>query len=340
MKFQKYTDIESSQRQKDVDLIVVKGFSGGEWVVSEKAHGSNFSFWYDFSNDEIKCAKRSGFIGEMETFNNYERVLDKYKPSLFSLKERILERFDFIKGFVLYGEILGGVFRGIESVPGAIKVQREIMYTPDNDFYAFDMCFLIEEEMKEYIDYDNFSYLMDCVKIPYAKALFMGSFEEALKYPNEFDSTIPELYGYPKLENNICEGVVIRPFKTKYYGPTRLILKNKNEKWSEKSNKSKGSKIPVKDVTPEQKELLENFLVYNTENRLKNVISKIGKIEPSDFGMLLGHMVQDILKDSDKDDVVQGEMSSEDFKRVKKLLHGEVALLIRSNFINILDGNF
>jgi len=273
----------------------------------------------------------------MENFNNYERVLDKYQKSLYEIRD-FLTHDKNVTGYTLFGEILGGFYRGMNSVPGAVKVQKEVDYTPDNDFYAFDLKLFFQDGSELIYPYESFDFLMFKVGIPYAKALFIGSFEEALKYPNEFDSTIPELYGYPKLENNVCEGVVIKPVEPKFYGPSRIILKNKNAKFSEKHGEKK--EVVVKDVTPEQKELLENYLAYNTENRLKNVISKIGTITNKDFGMLLGHTTQDILIEAGKDGIVQGEMSNENYKRVKKLLSSEIALLIRNNFLNILDNNF
>lgn len=42
--FKKYNSIENSYRQKFLNYIVEQGKAAGEWTVSEKVHGANFSF--------------------------------------------------------------------------------------------------------------------------------------------------------------------------------------------------------------------------------------------------------------------------------------------------------
>lgn len=47
MRFKKYSEIENSYRKKNIDIIVAEKLDKGEFVVQEKAHGANLSFWYD-----------------------------------------------------------------------------------------------------------------------------------------------------------------------------------------------------------------------------------------------------------------------------------------------------
>ena len=79
-----------------------------------------------------------------------------------------------------------------------------------------------------------------------------------------------------------------------------LLLKNKNSKFAEK--KSIRKRQPRLFVEPTYSDELNNLLVvaesYVTENRLNNVISKIGNISvPKDFGRLIGLFSKDILED-------------------------------------------
>ncbi|MBW2739846.1 MAG: hypothetical protein JRE64_13595, partial [Deltaproteobacteria bacterium] len=60
MRFRKYFDIENSYRKKFLDILAVEKLDKGEFVVQEKAHGANLSFWYD--GKDLKSAKRSSFI--------------------------------------------------------------------------------------------------------------------------------------------------------------------------------------------------------------------------------------------------------------------------------------
>lgn len=45
MEFKKYTSIENSYRQADVDRVVHQGHGGGIWVVEEKLDGANFQLY-------------------------------------------------------------------------------------------------------------------------------------------------------------------------------------------------------------------------------------------------------------------------------------------------------
>ena len=60
MRFRKYLDIENSYRKKFLDIVVAEKLDKGEFVIQEKAHGANLSFWYD--GKDLKSAKRGGFI--------------------------------------------------------------------------------------------------------------------------------------------------------------------------------------------------------------------------------------------------------------------------------------
>ena len=74
-------------------------------------------------------------------------------------------------------------------------------------------------------------------KFIYAKTLFKGSLSDCLAYPNAFKTTIPGEYNLPELDGNTCEGVVIRPAQPHFLrNGSRVIIKNKNEKWAENNN--------------------------------------------------------------------------------------------------------
>jgi hypothetical protein len=78
----------------------------------------------------------------------------------------------------------------------------------------------------------------------YAKTLFRGYLKECLKYPNKFQSQIPNWFGLTQFDDNICEGVVIRPVELCFFGNNaRVMIKNKNEKWEEKSYQKKENRL-------------------------------------------------------------------------------------------------
>lgn len=105
-----------------------------------------------------------------------------------------------------------------------------------------------------------------------------------------------------KKENQlICEGNVIKPIEPAYFwSGSRVILKNKNEKFSEisksKSNKVKKEKQEVK-LSDEANKLFEIANTYITENRLRNVLSKMEKITDRHFGVVVGNFIKDTMTD-------------------------------------------
>ena len=343
MEFRKYTSIDSAYRQKTIDCLIDEELNHGEWVVTEKLHGSNFSIWSD--GTEIRYAKRTGFIKANERFYGYERVV----PSLEEKMKELHRHFaiaDKKTVVVLHGELYGGLYPhpDVSHVEGATSVQKGVWYNPDNGFYAFDLMILREtktgEGHKEILDYNNFQMLMEKIGFFYAKKLFRGSFDQCLNYSNTFQTTIPDLLGLPKIEDNICEGVVIKPVRATFFrSGERVILKNKNERWSEK-----GKKIKVKtkfNFSPEAQNVLDDIKSMVTENRLRNVLSKIGPIGQKEFGRLLGEMNKDILVEFNLDSKSEMDsLNNDESKRIHKMISQWVAELIRPNFQTILDGNF
>lgn len=120
-------------------------------------------------------------------------------------------------------------------------------------------------------------------------------------YPHAFQSRISEWLGLPPIENNTCEGIVIRPVEPVFLkNGSRMLLKNKNSRFAEK--KSVKKRQPALFVEPGySEELLNQLLIaedYVTENRLNNVISKVGEVSfPNDAGKLIGLLSKDVLED-------------------------------------------
>lgn len=345
MQFRKFSGIDNVSRTQTINYMVEQGHTEGEWEVTEKVHGSNFSIW--FNGNDLRCAKRSQFIGPDDGFNNWKKVVGEIEENVKNLwKELDDEYHDETEDNVevaIYGEIFGGSFShpDVEKVKGATRIQNGIFYTPDNLFYAFDVVvngrYLSTYKAEELFErYDFF----------YAKPLFRGTFKECLTYPNEFDSKIPGWLGLPELTDNTCEGVVLRPVHPKF-APcgSRIILKNKNEKWTEKAHKPKAPKTEVKFSEDGQK-ILDELSLYFTENRLRNVLSKIGSVTQKDFGVVMKAFQEDAYEDFNKDHEGDESYNLEllDDKKEAKTIHKRACAigtgLIRSNFQNIIDGTF
>ncbi|MBF0452031.1 MAG: RNA ligase, Rnl2 family [Candidatus Magnetomorum sp.] len=335
MKFLKYHSIENSYRIKTIDAIVEQGLDDGEFVVQEKAHGANLSFWYDGSS--IKSAKRSGFIDD--NFYDYEGVAEKYTGPMEKLYGLLKENKHVFQVMVVYGELIGGIYphKDVSKDTSATRIQKGIFYSPHNDFYAIDMA--LDGQL---LDIDTFSLFMEQTNFLYAKPIFKGTFQECMSYPNKFQSQIPVWLGLPEINDNCCEGIVIKPVQPKFFGNSeRVVLKNKNEKWAEKAKQKKRPSKQKPVISDAANQLWESMEQLVTENRLRNVISKIGKIEQSDFGKLMAAFSKDALEDFNKD--YEDPFKSLDKKEQKHLsrqLNNACSKRIRANFLNIIDGTF
>ena len=155
---------------------------------------------------------------------------------------------------------------------------------------------------------------------------------------------MPAEFSLPEIEGNFCEGVVIRPVETLFLKTgRRVILKNKNEQWSENKNAIDKESLKMlfqkEEVFSKEAEfIIEEILKLVTVNRLNNLISKIGKIEPrKDFGKLLGLYNKDVLSELLETYGEQYQLlEKQEIKSVNKILNNQSGKLINDYLKNIL----
>ncbi len=329
MKFEKFNSIENVKTSilNKIDTL----FPSTTFVVQEKVHGANFSFITD--GEYVRCGKRTSIIEEDEVFYNHNK--------LSHLHENVLKLSKLTKSqdVIVYGEICGGNYphKDVEN-QGTKAIQKGIFYSSKIQFFAFDI-----KINGEYVDFHTFEKLCADSGIPYLPSLFSGTLRECVKFQNEYTTTIPNMLSLPQLDNNICEGNIIRPIEVLFFNNgSRVILKNKNSKFKEKKGNS-GTKTykETLSISDEVLDIINELELYITENRLRNVISKIGAILPKDFGKLNGLFAQDALEDFNKDNQeIIRSLSKEDKKVVTSRLNNKTATMIRMNLPEILDGEF
>ncbi|MGO4710219.1 RNA ligase, Rnl2 family [Chryseobacterium sp. 2TAF14] len=333
MIFKTYNSIENAYQTRVIDQIRMQGFWDEVFIVQEKVHGANFSFFTD--GNEIKIGKRTAFIEKDEKFFNAHQILERYRKNVIEVFEKVKTMHSDVETVVIYGELFGGGYKHkeVEPVKDAVKVQKGIDYAPYNEFYAFD----IKLNGTTYLDTDLVNEIFEETGFFYAKILFQGTLEEALKFPNDFDSKIPAWLGLPEIESNMCEGTIVKTLKTRYFGNgSRVILKNKNEKWTEKSKMVKKDRPVQKEVNFSEKaqNIWEEIQKYATTNRLNNVVSKIGDFEPKMIGKVIGLFAKDILEDFEKDfpDVFT-TIEKDEQKRINKKLNSLVIDLVKEELM-------
>jgi Rnl2 family RNA ligase len=331
MEFKKYSSIENSYQNSFISAIIEQGFGDVEYVVQEKVHGANFSFITNGQN--IINAKRTELILDNEQFFNSKPVQENYKNKILALYSAVSKQFD-TKTVTIFGELFGGGYPH-PSIPKnnyAKLVQRGIYYCPANDFFAFDI--LIDNE--QYLDTQKTAELFKEFGFVYAKTLFKGKLSACLAYSNSFKTTIPTYFGLPELDGNICEGIVIRPVKPLFLRTgSRVLIKSKNEKWAE-NNKFIDKEILSKllhegeKLSEEASFLCEEVYKLITQNRLINLISKIGDINSKkDIGKLLGLFNKDVLIDFMKNyQNKYNTLEKHESKAVNKFLNKHAGQLI------------
>ncbi len=338
MEFKKYSSIENGYRKKFTDMVKIE-FGQETYFIQEKVHGSNFSIWFD--GYDIKCAKRTAFLLKGERFLgvDWEAIQTHYEPILRSVQQKLI-----CQEVVLFGELYGGTYphKDVPRKPTASKIQGRIYYTPNDEFIVFDI-----KVDGRVLGYTDFQKICSDFGIPYLPALSIGTLDQCMAYPVEFESTVYNIHGLPKIEDNIAEGYVVKTVFPKYFGNgQRVVIKNKGDKWTEKNKSKKKSdkmlKEPAEPLSAEAMELSELMTLLVNENRLRNVLSKIsGEITCKSFGTLMKDMNIDILEEFNKD-------SEEDFKaldkkeqkRITGVMNEMVKTMIRRNLANIIDEEF
>ena len=150
----------------------------------------------------MPCEKPGEYF--TESFFDARNLVGKFHNKLADIYTRIKEYEPKMIKFAIYGEYFGGNWpadhpNAVQKGPKA--VQKGVYYTPDHDFFAFDILVITTESAYWVNVLDLPKLLKD--DIPVVPVYKQGTFEEIFNLNTVFDSTIPELLGLPKLDKNI-----------------------------------------------------------------------------------------------------------------------------------------
>lgn len=301
-----YEKIAESTDQWSLDERDYRILEKTRWVVTEKIHGAHFCIVTDGSS--LAGASRKHLLGPGEHFFDYQRILKRLEPQIFQLFGQARHLYPHLTSLSIYGELFGGAYPHPEvpAVPGLQPIQTGIYYTPDIEFCAFDLA-ISDAHQSAYLAYDQARMLLQAAGVPSVPPLLIGSYQEALRYPIEFSSTIPALFGLPPLaQANYAEGVVIKPLKALIFetsrGPLRPIFKRKIAAFAEDRRFHQAQKWTVLPSTTGFNNL--DLLKWEascqvTENRLRSAISKIGYRGPRESSrshQLFHLLIADVLE--------------------------------------------
>jgi len=283
--FKKYPSIENTYREKEIEywLLRYPEFENEEYTITEKIHGANFSLIV--TEKKFFLAKRSDLIEEGESFYGIQNIIKQEKyQALIKAVQKYIQGKEEVESITLFGEFFGG------------SIQKGVDYGKEKKMLFYDMLVNGAYQTQEYFLYSmrvfDFAHLVVPV-IGRVKGL-----TSAINYPTYFNSMILGI------EDNICEGIVIKPYKAVLLdgNGSPFYLKKKNEAFKEKQKMSKRSIDKEEEFPEDIKTLHEEFLSYITENRLQSVFSHEGEIsDKAHIGKYIRLMMNDAKEDFYKD---------------------------------------
>lgn len=306
----KYPSIENADREKFIlkckDILDSPDYIDIKFTVSEKIHGSNISIEFDKNNETIKVYSRTQEVTE-SNFGNFKKVFER-DSIIQKLIELINVKYPENNLIIFYGEIFGGLFNGESN--GTV-IQR-IDYHPENQIMFFDI--FVDDKFENFLVARDYIEMFGLKFVPILKEDI--TFNEALEYPNEFISKVPEIFGLDS--KTIAEGVVLRPEKELYVTPCeRFILKNKTESFKESKANKDSSKYNIRVIA-------RDFL---TEARVNSAISKLSTPNLKDVSLLV---IVDIIEELRKKH--EDAENNEEFNpaKIRKAISGDVFNYVRT----------
>jgi len=309
IKFKKYNSIENHYRSREILhwLTIFPELKDEEFVLTEKIHGANIQVIFN-PDQPIMVGKRSGIIGKglrkelYMDFYNMGEVIEKNIEVIELIQNHVDKHNTPLK---FYGELYGG------------GVQKGVDYGKEVKFIFYDMS--IENDLKdeEIVDQETFFNTLDTIGIDKKYIIpvldNVSTLNSVINYPESFNSKILN-----KLDNE-AEGFVAKPFNKVYLMGQGIIfyIKKKSEKFKEES---RAKKTPTFIPATEIQKLHDEFLTYITKNRMEGIFSKEGEIkENKQIGVFIGLLIQDAIKDFEKDFPKVAEYDKKEKKYIYKI---------------------
>jgi Rnl2 family RNA ligase len=183
-----------------------------QYVATEKIHGTNYSFLTN--GTEIFPCRRHGMLDAEEKFNNQQTIFQKYNASAIVLFNKIKAIHPLVTYIQLYGELFGGLYNN-KTAKGAMKIQSNTNYHPENEFMAYDIRVNLRNNNSFFLDWVKLVSLISddvTVKFKLVPVTATGKLNELLNLNPVFESVVSAAYGFQRTSKVFhAEGVVIRP---------------------------------------------------------------------------------------------------------------------------------
>jgi Rnl2 family RNA ligase len=297
--FNKYNSIENSYNTKFIEKIYDNGYHKEEWLAMEKIHGANFSIIV--CNNGVSYCRRTDILKDNEGFFNYQTVVKPNEKKYIEIFEYLKVEHENLVQIQIYGEIFGGKYTHAEVSKNTkvSQVQGEICYHPDVKFIIFDISYKkLDDEYITYISHDEVIDIAKKYDLMCSEILHRGSFDDLLKLNPLFETTVPSLFGLPKINNNVAEGYVLKPNRNIFFKcGSRVIIKHKNDVFKEKNPENKTVERNQNSLDVDKKIMFS----YLNENRLASVKSKLTDEENNNKEFVIAKLIDDAIEDITKE---------------------------------------
>ncbi len=333
-----YEKMASGLKELVSDELTFNRLNKLDWVVTEKVHGANFRFIYQ--DKKLQFGKRKELLSWTDDFFGFQTMVVRLERQIIELLEQVQLEYNSTK-IIVYGELFGGTYphSGVPVNSSVSAIQTGIFYSPNIEFYAFDIS--IENEnpsLKCYLDYQKALPYFENFNILHARPLKLGKLSEVLNFDLRMETTIPQYLNLPAINGNFIEGIVIKPFN---YSPTALfeirpIIKIKNPEFEENRKFHQAQKWSYKtkmvSFSQDLDFLLDDLRNYITENRLNNAVSKIGALSSKDLGrmrMIEKEFLEDVFIDfNNYNGQILKELDDEQNKWIMERVKADILQLI------------
>jgi Rnl2 family RNA ligase len=288
----------------------------------------------------LNFAKRKEYLSWNDDFFGFQLVVSEIENDIIRLFEDLSSNIQGIK-YIVYGELFGGEYPhpDVMSNDNLNAIQTGVYYSPSIKFCAFDIA-IEKSDSKYYLDYETSISYFKKHNLFYAKPLFIGKFRDAVNFDTRINSTLPKELKLPEINENLIEGVVIKPFNQTDIESisSRPIVKLKNKEFDEENRfhqAEKWSFIPnISSKSQDLSFILDELRNYITKNRLESAISKIGPLDMNNGQRLMDierEVIQDTLLDfNENNDNLLEELSLGDKDWIYERVNSEVKELINT----------
>lgn len=196
------------------------------WVATEKLHGAHFLVCVQ--EQIVQFGKRKAWLKADDSFFGWQLIKNEIENQAISISKSLNQN------VIIYGELIGGHYphQDVIPVPGLSAIQTGIWYSPQIHWVVFDVLILSSSEEDYFLAYNEVESLAKELSFLIPPFVQRGKLTDLNNISIEFVTRFPKLFNLPTIDNNIAEGIVIKP-DLRFKLSERPIIKRKIPKFND-----------------------------------------------------------------------------------------------------------